>query len=121
MKWGDRSLRNRSQNIQILKDELAFSRVQHLLERRSSPRSSNVNFVVLGFGQLISMFDHGYGVGARGKVGSLTHSAEPSNPSSSPANEANRIPRWSWPFLGARSRASSITPAVQDALSSAPG
>ena len=33
-----------------------------------------------------------------GSVGSFTHSAEPSRPSSSPAKSAKRMPRWSWPF-----------------------
>ena len=56
-----------------------------------------------------------------GSVGSFTHSAEPSSPSSSPENDANRIPRSSCPFIGANRRASSSTPAVPEALSSAPG
>ena len=56
-----------------------------------------------------------------GRVGSFTHSAEPSRPSSSPANEANKMPRGSCPLSGANNRASSSTPAVPDALSSAPG
>ena len=44
-----------------------------------------------------------------GRVGSFTHSAEPSSPSSSPANDANKIPRGSCPLSGASMCANSTS------------
>ena len=88
-------------------------------KRRARADAADVHLVVR-MRPIMSMLSMATALSS-GRVGSFTHSAEPSRPSSSPAKDANKIPRGSWPLSGASRRASSSTPAVPEALSSAPG